>query len=190
MGVIHITTDPGGILRELHRVLKPGQLGRVMVYNTDSVWFVYTAYVKQIVEGRWTDLPVEEAFQEDDRRREAVRSHGLHAGGARRACESAGSTSPTRAATSRVWELSHPRDAREERACRPPAGRAARGLPSRARVRLGRLPGLERQARRGRRRLRAARLALRSRLRSRISARRRSSTSQLSSSLARSTAAR
>ena len=38
MGVIHITTDPGGILRELHCVLKPGQLGRVMVYNTDSVW--------------------------------------------------------------------------------------------------------------------------------------------------------
>ena len=64
MGVIHITTDPGGILRELHRVVKPDKLGRVMVYNQDSVWFhLYTAYVTQIVEGRFADLSVEEAFQ-------------------------------------------------------------------------------------------------------------------------------
>ena len=64
MGVIHITTDPGAILKELHRVLRPGRLGRVMVYNQDSVWFhLYTAYVKMILEGKWSDLSVEEAFQ-------------------------------------------------------------------------------------------------------------------------------
>lgn len=64
MGVIHITTDPGGILRELHRILKPGGVGRVMVYNQDSVWFhLYTAYERMILEGLYPGLSVEEAFQ-------------------------------------------------------------------------------------------------------------------------------
>jgi ubiquinone/menaquinone biosynthesis C-methylase UbiE len=64
MGVIHITTDPGAILKELHRVLKPNRLARVMVYNQHSIWFhLYTAYVKMILEGKWAGLSVEEAFQ-------------------------------------------------------------------------------------------------------------------------------
>ena len=66
MGVIHVTTDPGEVLKELHRVLKPSCTGRVMVYNQHSVWFhLYTAYVKMILEGKWVGLSVEEAFQKN-----------------------------------------------------------------------------------------------------------------------------
>ncbi len=66
MGVIHVTTDPGAVLRELHRVLKPDSVGRVMVYNQHSVWFhLYTAYVKMLLEGKWAGLSVEEAFQKN-----------------------------------------------------------------------------------------------------------------------------
>ena len=63
MGVVHVTTDPGAILRELNRVLKPGRIGRVMVYNRHSVWFhLYTAYVKMVLEGRYAGMSVEDAF--------------------------------------------------------------------------------------------------------------------------------
>ena len=64
MGVIHITTDPGAILHELKRILRPGGMGRVMVYNRDSLWFhLYTAYQRMILDGDYAGLSVEEAFQ-------------------------------------------------------------------------------------------------------------------------------
>jgi ubiquinone/menaquinone biosynthesis C-methylase UbiE len=63
-GVIHHTSDPDGILSELHRVLRPGGRGVIMVYNRQSLWFhLYTAYEKMIVEGAFEGLHVHEAFR-------------------------------------------------------------------------------------------------------------------------------
>jgi SAM-dependent methyltransferase len=63
-GVIHHTSDPDGILRELHRVLRPGGRGLIMVYNRASLWFhLYTAYEKMIVENAFAGLDIHEAFR-------------------------------------------------------------------------------------------------------------------------------
>ena len=63
-GVLQHTSDPLSILRELHRVLKPGHRARVMVYNRDSIWLhLYTAYVVKLLEGRYPELAVDEAFE-------------------------------------------------------------------------------------------------------------------------------
>jgi SAM-dependent methyltransferase len=63
-GVLHHTSDPEQILREIHRVLRPGGEGRVMVYNRASVWFhLFTAYELQIVNGMYKELSAEDAFQ-------------------------------------------------------------------------------------------------------------------------------
>ena len=63
-GVLHHTSDPLAILRELRRVSKPGGRARVMVYNRDSLWLhLYTAYEIMILQGRYGDLTVEEAFE-------------------------------------------------------------------------------------------------------------------------------
>lgn len=51
------------MLRELHRVLKPGGVGRIMVYNYDSVWLhLYVAYQKRLIEGLYADLDLIGAF--------------------------------------------------------------------------------------------------------------------------------
>lgn len=62
-GVLHHTSDPAALLRELHRVLRPDGDARVMVYNYDSVWLhLYTAFVKMVREGAFAGLSVREAF--------------------------------------------------------------------------------------------------------------------------------
>jgi SAM-dependent methyltransferase len=63
-GVLHHTTDPEAILREIHRVLRPGSEGRIMVYNRASIWFhLWAAYEVQVVNGMYPDLSAENAFQ-------------------------------------------------------------------------------------------------------------------------------
>ena len=63
MGVLHHVSDPLPILRELHRVLRPGGRASVMVYNRNSVWLnLYTAYERMIVDNAFPGLDVEEAF--------------------------------------------------------------------------------------------------------------------------------
>jgi ubiquinone/menaquinone biosynthesis C-methylase UbiE len=63
-GVLHHTSDPRAILRELHRVLRAGGRGVIMVYNRASLWFhLYTAYEKMIVEDAFPGLDVHEAFR-------------------------------------------------------------------------------------------------------------------------------
>jgi SAM-dependent methyltransferase len=62
-GVIHHTTEPLAILRELHRVLKPGGAGSIMVYNRDSVWLhLHVAWELLIRDGRWPGQTAYEAF--------------------------------------------------------------------------------------------------------------------------------
>jgi len=62
-GVLHHASDPEGVLRELHRVVKPGGRGCVMVYNQHSVWLhLYTAYTCQIVEGKFAGQSALDAF--------------------------------------------------------------------------------------------------------------------------------
>ncbi len=63
-GVLHCTSHPDVLLTELFRVLKPGGRACVMVYNRDSLWLhLYTAYLRQIIEGTFADLSLEEAFR-------------------------------------------------------------------------------------------------------------------------------
>ncbi|MDP4289134.1 MAG: methyltransferase domain-containing protein [Bacteroidota bacterium] len=63
-GVLHHTPDPREILEELRRVLKKDGTMNVMVYNFDSIWVhLYVAYVKQILEGEYSNRSLREAFK-------------------------------------------------------------------------------------------------------------------------------
>jgi ubiquinone/menaquinone biosynthesis C-methylase UbiE len=62
-GVVHHTSDPLAILRELHRVTRPGGSGSIMVYNRDSVWFhLHVAWELLVRDGRWPGQTAAEAF--------------------------------------------------------------------------------------------------------------------------------
>jgi SAM-dependent methyltransferase len=62
-GVLHHTSAPETLLAEIHRVLKPGGRGMVMVYNTDSVWLhLYVAYEKLVLEPEFAGVDLDTAF--------------------------------------------------------------------------------------------------------------------------------
>ena len=62
-GVLHHTSDPQAILREIARVLRPSGTASIMVYNRDSVWFhLCTAYERMIVDDAFPGLDAEQAF--------------------------------------------------------------------------------------------------------------------------------
>jgi SAM-dependent methyltransferase len=63
-GVLHHTSNPGEILDEFHRILRPGGTASIMVYNYDSLYLhLYVAYRLQILQGRDPGLTIEKAFQ-------------------------------------------------------------------------------------------------------------------------------
>lgn len=63
-GVLHHANNLEAAIAEIHRILKPGGTLHVMVYNYDSLWLhLYTAYVLQIEEGLYRELPVLDAFR-------------------------------------------------------------------------------------------------------------------------------
>jgi len=62
-GVLHHTSNPGEILDEFHRILRPGGTASIMVYNYDSLFLhLYVAYWRQVVLGL-DPGPIEAAFQ-------------------------------------------------------------------------------------------------------------------------------
>lgn len=63
LGVIHHTTHPGLVLRELARVLRPDGSGSIMVYNRQSIFFhLWVAYQRMLKNGDFAGLDVESAF--------------------------------------------------------------------------------------------------------------------------------
>ena len=63
-GVLMCTPNMEEILAELRRILKPGGVMKLMIYNYDSIWLhLYVAFLCQIMGGIDSDLPLLEAFR-------------------------------------------------------------------------------------------------------------------------------
>jgi len=63
LGVLHHTSQPDALLREFHRILKPGAEARVMVYNRDSLWVhLFAAYQKLVLQNAFPGKNVYEVF--------------------------------------------------------------------------------------------------------------------------------
>ena len=64
LGVIMCTTNPGAILREFYRLLKPGGEARIMLYNADSIHVQVTVgYEWRFQSNAMADLDPETAFE-------------------------------------------------------------------------------------------------------------------------------
>jgi SAM-dependent methyltransferase len=62
-GVLHHTSHPKSLLREFHRVLRPGGRACIMVYNRESIWLhLHTAYVRMILENAYPGRRLEDVF--------------------------------------------------------------------------------------------------------------------------------
>jgi ubiquinone/menaquinone biosynthesis C-methylase UbiE len=65
-GVLHHTSQPQSIMRELYRILKPDSQASIMVYNRNSIWFhFYTAYDKIILQNAFAGLSLDQAFSKN-----------------------------------------------------------------------------------------------------------------------------
>lgn len=63
-GVLHHTPDPKALLREFHRMLRPGGTCRIMIYNYNSLWVhLYVAYQRAIVQGLYRGEPLRDQFR-------------------------------------------------------------------------------------------------------------------------------
>jgi ubiquinone/menaquinone biosynthesis C-methylase UbiE len=63
-GVLHHTPNCDFILREFHRILKPGGECRIMVYNQASIWFhLYASYIFRLEHRIPWDVPAKEVFR-------------------------------------------------------------------------------------------------------------------------------
>lgn len=62
-GVLHHVANPQTVLQEFNRILAPDGKLRVMVYHYHSIWLhLYVAYIKQIANEFFPNLPVRQAF--------------------------------------------------------------------------------------------------------------------------------
>lgn len=63
-GVLHHASDPGPVLAELARVMRPGATGSVMVYNRDSIWLhLVVAWERRVRDGVDSDRSLDDAFR-------------------------------------------------------------------------------------------------------------------------------
>ncbi len=63
-GVLHHCLNLEAILEEFWRILKPNGEVSVMVYNYNSIWVhLYVAYILQIKQEKFSELPLLEAFK-------------------------------------------------------------------------------------------------------------------------------
>lgn len=90
-GVLHHTSSPESLLAELHRVLRPGGRGFVMVYNGDSVWVhLYVAFEKMLHDPAFADATLEDAFRRLTDGPECPISRFYRADGMRALCREVG----------------------------------------------------------------------------------------------------
>lgn len=62
-GALHHTSKPNFILNEFYRILQDDGKCNIMVYNKNSIWYyLYVAYVKKVLENKFSDLNNDNAF--------------------------------------------------------------------------------------------------------------------------------
>ncbi|MGH2488011.1 MAG: methyltransferase domain-containing protein [Candidatus Limnocylindria bacterium] len=90
-GVLHHTSAPSALLSEFHRVLKPGAKAAIMVYNRSSLYYhLYTAYRRQVLDGAFAGLTIDEAFRRNTDGEECPISRAHAPEEFTRNCEAAG----------------------------------------------------------------------------------------------------
>jgi ubiquinone/menaquinone biosynthesis C-methylase UbiE len=63
-GVLHHIESIDELMKEFHRILKPGGKMRIMVYNYESIFVhLYIAYIQQIVQNTNANMSLAEAFK-------------------------------------------------------------------------------------------------------------------------------